>query len=62
MAHSTAEPLMPWARSDSRASDAPGTSRIPSPVISNMPSSFTEPNRFFTARSSLYWCWRSPSK
>ena len=62
IAHITTQPLASCARSDRSVSDAFVTSRMPSPVISNIPSSFTEPKRFFTARSSRYWLDRSPSK
>ena len=54
MAHITTAPLASWARSDSSASLAFSTSSMPRSLISNMPSSLTEPKRFFTARKSRY--------
>ena len=54
MAHMTTHPLASWARSDSSASLAFSTSRMPRSVISNIPSSLTEPKRFFTALKRRY--------
>ena len=47
-----AEPTASPARSAMNASDGFATSRMPPAVISNTPTSSTEPKRFFTPRSS----------
>ena len=39
-----------------KIADGSGTPTRPAPVISNTPSSFVEPNRFLTARSTR-WAW-----
>ena len=44
-----------------KSSDGSGTPTSPAPVISNTPSSFVEPNRFFVARRTRCAWYRSPS-
>ncbi len=50
-AHATAAPGSPGVVRPN-TSDGSGTPTSPAPVISNTPSSFVEPKRFFTARST----------
>ena len=53
MAGITQEPGTFLARSESSISDGLATGSMPFSCISNSPSSFTEPKRFFTARRIL---------
>ena len=58
----TTDPGASRGRSDRKNPEGFLTSTSPPSTISKTPISLVEPNRFFTARSTRYEWWRSPSK
>ena len=48
----TADPGDPGSRSERKSAEGFATGMRPAPVISNTPNSLTDPNRFFTARTT----------
>jgi len=62
MAAVTTEPGASRSLSERNISEGFDTSRMPSSVISNSPTSCVGPKRFFTERSTRYAWNSSPSK